>query len=379
MLRRCGFDGRVTIVDEEPDSPYDRPNLSKDYLAGNAPEEWIPLRPDGLLRRARHRRRPRPRDGASTSNAQDARGGRARRRSRTTRCSSRPAPSRSSSDCPATQAPHVHYLRSLADSRSIIAAAGTAKRAVVIGASFIGLEVGGVAAHARARGARRRAGSGPARARARHARSATSSARCTRRRASSFHLGRKPAAHRGGRRRARRRHAARAPISSSSASACGRASRSPSRRVSRWTAASSSTSTSRRARRASTPRATSRAGPIRTRASAFASSTGSSRSGRGRRRRGTSSARGERFDYVPFFWSAHYDVSINYVGHAEKWDDVDVDGDAATRDVAVRFERDGKAARARDDLPRRGESGVRDRAGARGGGTRAGERIPMTE
>src|SRR5215471_18592940 len=46
MLRRSGYDGRVTIVDEDDGSPYDRPNLSKDYLAGNAPEEWIPLRPD---------------------------------------------------------------------------------------------------------------------------------------------------------------------------------------------------------------------------------------------------------------------------------------------------------------------------------------------
>ena len=50
----------------------------------------------------------------------------------------------------------------------------------------------------------------------------------------------------------------------------------------------------------------------------------------------------ERFDDVPFFWSAHYDVSINYVGHAEKWDAIVVDGEAANRDVAVRFDRAGK-------------------------------------
>ena len=48
MLRRCGYDGRVTVVDDDAGSPYDRPNLSKDYLAGNAPEEWIPLRPEGF-------------------------------------------------------------------------------------------------------------------------------------------------------------------------------------------------------------------------------------------------------------------------------------------------------------------------------------------
>jgi NADPH-dependent 2,4-dienoyl-CoA reductase/sulfur reductase-like enzyme len=45
----------------------------------------------------------------------------------------------------------------------------------------------------------------------------------------------------------------------------------------------------------------------------------------------------ERFDQVPFFWSAHYDVSINYVGHAERWDRTDVAGAAKDRDVAVRF------------------------------------------
>src|SRR5688572_21501554 len=43
-LRREGYAGPVTIVEAGPSAPYDRPNLSKDYLAGTAPEEWIPLR-----------------------------------------------------------------------------------------------------------------------------------------------------------------------------------------------------------------------------------------------------------------------------------------------------------------------------------------------
>ena len=46
MLRREGYGGGVTIVSADAAPPYDRPNLSKDYLAGTAPEEWIPLRPD---------------------------------------------------------------------------------------------------------------------------------------------------------------------------------------------------------------------------------------------------------------------------------------------------------------------------------------------
>src|SRR5262249_17962746 len=50
----------------------------------------------------------------------------------------------------------------------------------------------------------------------------------------------------------------------------------------------------------------------------------------------------EAFDAVPFFWSAHYDISINYVGHAEKWDKAEVSGDATKHDVAVRFMRGGQ-------------------------------------
>src|SRR6516165_7753699 len=45
MLRREGFAGGVTLVSSDEAAPYDRPNCSKDYLAGNAPEEWMPLRP----------------------------------------------------------------------------------------------------------------------------------------------------------------------------------------------------------------------------------------------------------------------------------------------------------------------------------------------
>jgi hypothetical protein len=50
----------------------------------------------------------------------------------------------------------------------------------------------------------------------------------------------------------------------------------------------------------------------------------------------------ERFDTVPFFWSAHYDASINYVGHASPSSHVEVDGDAAEQDVSVRFTRPGR-------------------------------------
>jgi NADPH-dependent 2,4-dienoyl-CoA reductase/sulfur reductase-like enzyme len=46
------------------------------------------------------------------------------------------------------------------------------------------------------------------------------------------------------------------------------------------------------------------------------------------------------FDAVPFFWS-HYDVVINYVGHAADWDAIDVDGDIAARDCFIRYKRQG--------------------------------------
>ena len=52
--------------------------------------------------------------------------------------------------------------------------------------------------------------------------------------------------------------------------------------------------------------------------------------------------RREKFDAVPFFWSQHYDVAINYVGHAERWDELVVEGDIAAKDCLVRYKLKGR-------------------------------------
>ena len=140
MLRRLGYDGRVTMLDAEPDAPYDRPNLSKDYLAGNAPEEWIPLRPDGfhaehridLVRNAQVSALDLPKREVQLSSGATYRFDRLL-------LATGAEPVRL--PIPGADRPHVRYLRSLADSRTIIERTKSAKKAVVIGASFIGLEV----------------------------------------------------------------------------------------------------------------------------------------------------------------------------------------------------------------------------------------------
>ncbi|MEP6999521.1 MAG: FAD-dependent oxidoreductase [bacterium] len=148
MLRREGYAGPVTMIGADQSVPYDRPNLSKDYLAGNAPEEWIPLRSTEfyeahniqlvLGRRVTSIDVPGKRltlDNGSTHEFGAL----------LLATGAEPV------HLPTPEAPdsRVLYLRSLADSRTLVAAAKEAHTVVVIGASFIGLEV---AASLRTRG-----------------------------------------------------------------------------------------------------------------------------------------------------------------------------------------------------------------------------------
>jgi len=139
-LRREGYAGPVTLIGSEPSVPVDRPNLSKDYLAGTASEDWVPLRGTDFYSAQKIElllgtravgldpsgRRVQLSDGTS-------------RRYGALLLATGADPVRLA--VPGGDGPQVHTLRALADSRAIIAAAQKAASVVVVGASFIGLEV----------------------------------------------------------------------------------------------------------------------------------------------------------------------------------------------------------------------------------------------
>jgi apoptosis-inducing factor 3 len=138
-LRRLGYAGRVTLLTRDERVPYDRPNLSKDYLAGRAPEDWMPLRSeeeyaaDGVELRLR-----------TAVDAIDPARQEVRLASGETVAYDRLILATGASprrlDAAIDPESRVHLLRSWADADALRAATEGAHRAVVIGASFIGLE-----------------------------------------------------------------------------------------------------------------------------------------------------------------------------------------------------------------------------------------------
>ena len=338
MLRRCGFHGRVTVVDPEPDSPYDRPNLSIDYLAGNALEEWIPIRPPGfydahqidIVRGSVTRI-----DIAGKSVAVD---GRSPISYGALLLATGAEPIKLT--VPGADLPHVHYLRSLGDSRSIVAAAKAAKSAVVVGTSFIGLEV---AASLRARNIDTHvvAPEPIPLERVLGAELGTFIKSFHEEHGVHFHLGRK-----------KQRIERDAVILDDGSRVAADLVVIGVGVKPRLDLAEQAGLAVDRGVTVNEFLETSAAGVF---AAGDIARWPDPHSGERIRvehwvvaqRMGQTAARNilgakEAFADVPFFWSAHYDVSINYVGHAEKWDGLRVDGSAEKHDVAVRFERGGK-------------------------------------
>lgn len=335
-LRREGYAGPITLIARDDEgAPVDRPNLSKDYLAGTAPEEWIPLRglefyaekKIDLLSGVAVTAIDRAAKSVTLSNGRTlaygalllATGAEALKL-----------------DLPGASLPHVFSLRSLGDSRGILKAPG--KRAVVLGSSFIGLEV---AASLRARGVEVTVAGPGARplekilgaqvgdfVRALHEEHGV-----------VFHLGRKPTEITatevrfddgstlpadlvvmgvGVKPRLELAQLAGLTVdrgvvvdeflrtSDANIYAAGDVARFPAGaetwRIEHWVVAQQQGHT------------------------AALNMLGRARA----------------FRDVPFFWSQHYDVPINYVGHAESFDAITLSGDLMKRDAAVAYRRGGK-------------------------------------
>jgi len=148
MLRREAYAGPITIISADEDPPVDRPNLSKDYLAGEAQDDWMPLWPADLYAERRvdlvlGARAVSIDAGARTVLLADG----SRREFGALLIATGADPVRL--PIPGADGSQVMYLRTFADSRAIVERAQAARHVVVAGASFIGLEV---AASLRTRG-----------------------------------------------------------------------------------------------------------------------------------------------------------------------------------------------------------------------------------
>jgi len=336
MLRREGYDGRLTLLSADEAPPSDRPNLSKDFLAGTAKDDWIPLRSPEFYAERRI-------DLVLNSRVStlDVRNKRVQTESGTVYgfdallLATGAEPVRL--DIPGTTDSQIHYLRTFADSRAIVAKASSgAKRVVVVGASFIGLEV---AASLRARGITVHVVA-PAKQPLERVMGPEVGGFIRQLHESHgvvFHLGKTIKKLEGG------------SVTLSDATT---------QEADFLVAGVGVRPTTELAERAglATDRGITVDEYLESSAPGIFAAGDVARwpdphsGGRIRvehwvvaERQGQVAAKNilgyrQRFDAVPFFWSQHYDVTINYVGHAEQWDRVEIDG-ALERDCAVSYKR----------------------------------------
>jgi len=339
MLRRQAFRGSIVMLSNDAAPPVDRPNLTKDYLAGSAPEDWLPLRPDGFYAEAGIDLRLESNVASIDTKARDvviAGGGTIPYDRLLLATGAEPV----RLPIPGADQPHVHVLRSLADCRAIIESAKGARRAIVIGASFIGLEA---AATLRARDIEVHVVASEQRpmervlgpdmgdfVRALHEEHGV-----------IFHLGDTVVAIDGKRATLRNGGVLEAELVVVGVGVRPRLglAEQAGLKIDRGVAVNAFLETSVAGIYAvgdiaRWPDPHSREN-IRVEHWVVAE------------RQGQTAARNmlgqqQVFDAVPFFWSQHYDVPVNYVGHAEQWDEIAIEGDIAARDCLLKYRSKGR-------------------------------------
>jgi NADPH-dependent 2,4-dienoyl-CoA reductase/sulfur reductase-like enzyme/nitrite reductase/ring-hydroxylating ferredoxin subunit len=339
MLRRQDYQGSIVMLSDDDAAPVDRPNLSKDYLAGTALEEWVPLRGDDFYAGNSIDLRLRANVAAIDPRAREVTlGGGGTIPYDRLLLATGAEPVRLA--LPGADLPHVHTLRSLADSRAIIERARQARRVVVIGASFIGLEA---AAALRTRKLEVHVVApekrpmerilGPAMGdlvRALHEEHGV-----------VFQLEDSPIAIEAGRVRLKSGGALDADLVIMGVGVRPRMALAEKAglRLDRGVVVSALLETSAPGVFA--------AGDIVRWPDPHTGQAIRVEHWAVAQRQGQTAAlnmlgHGEAFDAVPFFWSQHYDVPINYVGHAEAWDELKVEGDIAAKDCLVRYRAHGR-------------------------------------
>jgi apoptosis-inducing factor 3 len=140
MLRREGYRGPVTMISADDSPPCDRPNLSKEYLTGEAADEWIPLRSHDFYKNQKIElilnTRVASIDVASKQISTD--GGKTYSYGALLLATGADPVKLA---IPGASEAQLHYLRTYSDSKALIEKAKSAKQVVVVGSSFIAMEV----------------------------------------------------------------------------------------------------------------------------------------------------------------------------------------------------------------------------------------------